>query len=149
MELKDIARGVPEEIWTVFEPILPPVIWCGNGRPPKGNRECFHALLYVLVSGIPWEMLPPGFPSYKTVQRRLKRWLERDAFRAAWRQLAERYERLHGINWDQVLLDGSKKPSKKRLCSESRPEGPSSRRNRGASLSAPSPAPGPTGGRCG
>ena len=113
MELKDIARGVPDEVWSVFEPILPPVIWCGNGRPPKGNRECFHALLYVLVSGIPWEMLPPGFPSYKTVRRRLKRWLERDAFRTAWRQLAQRYEQLHGINWDQVLLDGSKKPSKK------------------------------------
>jgi transposase len=113
MELQDIARGVPDEIRTVFEPILPPVIWCGNGRPPEGNRECFHALLYVLVSGIPWEMLPPGFPSYKTVRRRLKRWLERDAFRTAWRRLAERYERLHGINRDQVLLDGSKKPSKK------------------------------------
>jgi transposase len=113
MELKDITRGVPEEIWTVFEPILPPVVWCGNGRPPKGNRECFHALLYVLVSGIPWEMLPRGFPSYKTVQRRLKRWLQRDTFRTAWRQLAERYEQLHGINWDQVLIDGSKKPSKK------------------------------------
>ena len=113
MELKDITRGVPEEIWTVFEPILPPVVWCGNGRPPKGNRECFHALLSVLVSGIPWEMLPVGFPSYKTVQRRLKRWLERDAFRAAWRQLAQRYEQLQGINWDQVLIDGSKKPSTK------------------------------------
>ena len=113
MELKDITRGVPEEIWTVFEPILPPVVWCGNGRPPKGNRECFHALLSVLVSGIPWEMLPVGFPSYKTVQRRLKRWLERDAFRAAWRQLAQRYEQLQGITWDQVLIDGSKKPSKK------------------------------------
>jgi transposase len=113
MELKDIARGVPAEIWTVFEPILPPVVWCGNGRPPEGNRECFHALLYVLVSGIPWEMLPRSFPSYKTVQRRLQRWLERDAFRTAWRPLARRYEQMRGINWDQVLLDGSKKPSKK------------------------------------
>ena len=113
MELKDITRGVPEEIWTVFEPILPPVVWCGNGRPPKGNRECFHALLSVLVSGIPWEMLPVGFPWYKTVPRRLKRWLERDAFRAAWRQLAQRYEQLQGITWDQVLIDGSKKPSTK------------------------------------
>lgn len=113
MQLKDIARRLPGEIWAVFEPILPPVIWCGVGRPPKGNRECFHALLYVLASGIPWEMLPLGFPSSKTVQRRLKRWLERDAFHTAWRQLAERYERLNGINWDQVLLDGSKKPSKK------------------------------------
>ena len=113
MELKDIARGVPEEIWTVFEPILPPVVWCGNGRPPKSNRECFHALLYVLVGGISWELLPRGFPSYKTVQRRLKRWRERAAFGTAWRQLAQRYQRLQGINWDQVLIDGSKKPSKK------------------------------------
>ena len=113
MQLKDIARRLPEEIWAVFEPILPPVVWCGNGRPPKSNRECFHALLYVLVSGIPWEMLPLGFPSYKTVGRRLTRWLDEAAFHLAWRQLAERYEALHGVNWDQVLLDGSKKPSKK------------------------------------
>ena len=113
MELKDIARELPEEIWTVFEPILPPVVWCGNGRPPKGNRECFHALLYVLVGGISWELLPRGFPWSQTVPRRLKRWLQRDAFRTAWRQLAQRYEQLRGINWDQVLLDGSKKPSKK------------------------------------
>ena len=113
MQLKDVARHLPEEIWSAFEPLLPPVVWCGVGRPPKGNRVCFHALLYVLVGGIPWEMLPPCFPSYKTIQRRLRRWLERDAFLSAWRQLAERYERLNGINWDQVLLDGSKKPSKK------------------------------------
>ena len=113
MQLTAIARRLPEEVGTIFELILPPVVWCGNGRPPKGNRECFHALLYVLVSGLSWEMLPRGFPWDKTVRRRLKRWLERDAFRTAWRQLAERYERLHGINWDQILLDGSKKPSKR------------------------------------
>jgi transposase len=39
--------------------------------------------------------------------------LAQDAFRTAWRQLAQRYERLHGINWDKILLDGSKKPAKK------------------------------------
>ena len=39
MALKDIARELPEEIWAVFEPILPRVIWCGNGRPPKGNAN--------------------------------------------------------------------------------------------------------------
>src|SRR4051794_20204613 len=113
MQLKDIARRLPDEIWTAFEPVLPPVVWCGDGRPPKGNRECLHALLYVLISGISWELLPPCLPSYKTVQRRLKRWLERDAFRTAWRRLAGRYERLNGIDWDQVLIDGSKKPSRK------------------------------------
>jgi transposase len=113
MQLTDFVRGVPDPIWSVFEPILPPVVWQGNGRKPKGNRECLHALLYLLAAGIAWEMMPPCFPSYKTVQRRLKVWLELDLFHQAWQQLAQRYEQLHGINWDQILLDGSKKPSKK------------------------------------
>lgn len=113
MQLKDLARRLPDDIWAIFEPLLPAKVWVGNGRPPATNRECLHALLYVLASGISWEMLPWCFPSAKTIQRRLKDWLRRDAFLTGWQQLAERYERLHGINWDQVLLDGSKKPSKK------------------------------------
>jgi len=113
MQLTDFVRGVPDDIWSTFDPILPAVVWKGNGRKPKDNRQCFHALLYVLAAGIAWEMLPLGFPSYKTVQRRLKVWLTSDLFHRAWQQLAQRYERLHGINWDQILLDGSKKPSKK------------------------------------
>jgi transposase len=113
MKLTDFVTDVPEDVWGVFEPILPPTVWKGVGCKPYSNRECLHALLYVLIAGIGWELLPPGFPSYKTVQRRLRRWLALDCFHTAWARLAERYVRLHGINWDQVLLDGSKKPSKK------------------------------------
>ena len=113
MRLTDFAREVPEEVWALFAPILPPVVWCGNGCPPYDNRECLHAVLYVLVTGIGWQMLPTGFPSYKTVQRRLKVWLAQDAFRRAWGELAQRYQTRYGINWDEVLLDGSKKPAKK------------------------------------
>lgn len=113
MELKELARRLPDDIWAEFEPVLPKTAWQGNGRPPATDRDCLHALLYVLASGVAWEMLPWCFPSYKTVQRRLAVWLAADAFHAARRRLAERYQRLHGINWDQVLLDGSKKPSKK------------------------------------
>ena len=113
MQLTDFARQLPQEVWELFAPLRPPVVWCGKGRPPARNDDCLHALFYVLVSGIAWRMLPRGFPSYKTVQRRLTVWLERDTFRTAWQQLAQRYEALQGINWDQLLLDGSKKPSKK------------------------------------
>ena len=113
MQLKDFVRGVPDDVWAVFEPLLPPAAWKGNGRKPKGNRECLHALLYVLASGVAWQMLPVCFPSAKTVKRRLKAWLRLDAFHDGWKQLAQRYRQLHGINWDQVLMDGSKKPSKK------------------------------------
>lgn len=113
MELTDFAKQLPDEVWQVFEPILPPVVWCGVGRKPIGNRRCLHALIYVLITGMAWKMLAASFPSYKTIQRRLKRWLEQDCFFTAWEQLATRYERLRGINWDQILLDGSKKPAKK------------------------------------
>ena len=104
---------MPQDVGALFAPSLPPVGWCGNGGPPYDNRECLHAVLYVLVTGIGWRMLPSGFPSYKTVQRRLKVWLQQDAFRRAWQQLAQRYDALQGINWDEVLLDGAKKPAKK------------------------------------
>ncbi len=113
MKLTDFVREIPDDVWAVFEPLLPPVVWCGNGRKPKGNRDGLHGLFYLLITGIGWEMLPTCFPSYKTIQRRLKRWLELDCFLTAWQGLAQRYERLRGINWDKVLLDGSKKPSKK------------------------------------
>jgi transposase len=113
MQLTDFVRGVPDDIWAVFEPLLPAVVWKGNGRKPYSNRQCLHALLYVLAAGIAWEMMPLCFPSSKTVQRRLKVWLRLDLFHQAWQQLARRYEQLQGINWDQILLDGSKKPSQK------------------------------------
>jgi len=58
-------------------------------------------------------MLPAEFPSSKTVQRRLKVGLALNVFHHAWRQWAERYQTWQGINWDQVLLDGSKKSAKK------------------------------------
>jgi hypothetical protein len=58
-------------------------------------------------------MLPVGFPSYKTVQRRLRLWSALDLFQQTWQRLAERYQALQGINRDQVLLGGSKKPAKK------------------------------------
>lgn len=84
MELKDIARKLPEEIWEVFKPLLPKVVWVGNGRPPCSNRDCLHGVLYVLVTGIPWEMMPKGFPSYKTCLSRFKAWLRLGVFQKAW-----------------------------------------------------------------
>jgi hypothetical protein len=38
MQLTDFARKVPEDVWTLFEPILPPVVWCGNGCPPYDRQ---------------------------------------------------------------------------------------------------------------
>jgi transposase len=108
-----LARHLPDELWKAFEPVLPPVIWCGNGRPPRDNRSCLHATIYVLASGIPWKMMPACFPSYKTVRKRFQQWLDCGAFLAVWMQCAERYELERGINFDQLSLDGARKAAKK------------------------------------
>src|ERR1700754_3403444 len=91
------------------EPTPPPVVWSGEGRPPASNHACLHGLIYVLITGIGWEYVPPCSPCGRTIKARLDRWLQLDAFRVAWQGLAERYAELHGINWDKVLLDGSRK----------------------------------------
>jgi transposase len=113
MTLESLARRLPDEVWAAFEPVLPPKVWCGNGRPPCANRDCLHAVFYVGISGIGWKILPPCFPCYKTVQGRLETWLEADAFRQVWSACVARYDLLRGINFDQLSIDGSRKPAKK------------------------------------
>jgi transposase len=113
MKLAKLALRLPDEVWALFEPILPPVVYAGTGRKPCSNHACLQGLLYVLITGIGWEYVPPCFPCADTIQQRLRLWLTHDCFHQAWQQMAQRYEQLHGINWDKVLLDGSKKPAKK------------------------------------
>jgi hypothetical protein len=113
VRLHTIARRLPDELRAVFEPVLPPVVWSGEGRPPASTHRCLHGLLYAPITGIGWGSVPPCFPCGRTLKERLKLWLAHDSSRAAWQQLARRYEQLHGINWDKVLLDGPKKPAKK------------------------------------
>ncbi|EWY41582.1 transposase [Skermanella stibiiresistens SB22] len=50
---------VSDELWAVVAPLLPsrPPRPKG-GRPPVDDRAALTGILFVLRSGIPWEMLP-------------------------------------------------------------------------------------------
>lgn len=50
---------VSDELWALIAPLLPlerpkPK----GGRPPIADRAVLTGILFVLKSGIPWEMLP-------------------------------------------------------------------------------------------
>src|SRR5918995_4009221 len=68
---------VTDELWTVVEPLLPeqPPKPKG-GRPRVNDRAALTGILFVLKTGIPWEMLPQemGCGSGMTCWRRLAEW---------------------------------------------------------------------------
>src|SRR5215216_3745088 len=85
---------LPDDLWVVIEPLLPaePPKPKG-GRPRVPDRAALTGILFVLKSGIPWEMLPPelGCGSGMTCWRRLKGWHEAGVWSALHKALLERH----------------------------------------------------------
>jgi transposase len=68
---------LPDELWTEVEPLLPkhPPQPKG-GRPPADDRLCLRGLIFILRSGMAYQMLPTDVfgISGSTCWRRLKDW---------------------------------------------------------------------------
>ena len=68
---------LPDELWAVVEPLLPPEPpKPKGGRPRVPDRAALTGILFVLRSGTPWELLPQemGCGSGMTCWRRLRDW---------------------------------------------------------------------------
>ena len=65
---------VPDELWTIIEPLLPQeALEPNGGRPRVPDRAAFAGIIYALRSGSPWLMLPKEFGcSGVTCWRRLR-----------------------------------------------------------------------------
>ena len=105
-----------DELWEFVEPLLPeePPKPKG-GRPRLDDRAALTGILFVLKSGIPWEMLPQemGCGSGVTCWRRLKEWQEAGVWE---RLLSVLLDRLGGddqIVWERASLDSAIIPAKR------------------------------------
>ncbi len=80
-------RLVTDQLWETIEPLLPeePPKTKG-GRPRVSDRGALTGIVFVLKSGIPWEMLPQemGCGSGSTCWRRLRGW---EKAGVVWREL--------------------------------------------------------------
>lgn len=107
---------LPDELWAIVEPLLPAEApKPKGGRPPIPNRAALTGILFVLRSGIPWEMLPKemGCGSGMTCWRRLRDWQKTGVWDRLHRALLDRLGQAELIDWSRAALDTSAVPAKK------------------------------------
>src|ERR687890_702596 len=96
---------VSDELWEIIEPLLPeePSKPKG-GRPRLDDRAALAGIVFVLKSGIPWEMLPKemGCGSGSTCWRRLRDWQEAGAWEEPHGALLDRLGEADRIDWERA-----------------------------------------------
>jgi transposase len=103
---------VPEELWKEIEPLLPslkPRRFRYPGRKPMDRRRALMGILYVLRSGIPWEMLPQelGCGSAMSCWRYLRRWQNEGVWQKIHEVLLARLRGADKIDFSRAVLDSS------------------------------------------
>ncbi|SHM13371.1 IS5/IS1182 family transposase, partial [Hymenobacter psychrotolerans] len=95
---------VSDELWDMVEPLLPPVPpRPKGGRPRVDDRAALTGILFVLRSGIPWEMLPAemGCGSGMTCWRRLRDWHEAGVWQRLHQVLLDRLGQAGQLDWSR------------------------------------------------
>ena len=73
MDSKHYDSDLTDKEYAVLEPLLPRPK--GRGRPRSVVlHEILNAIFYILRGGVPWRMLPVGFPPWKTVFHYFRQW---------------------------------------------------------------------------
>jgi transposase len=107
---------VSDELWTIVEPLVPKELpKPKGGRPRMPDRACLTGIIFVLKSGIPWEMLPPelGCGTGMTCWRRLRDWQEAGVWDRLHRALLDRLGEADQIDWERGCLDSASVPAKR------------------------------------
>lgn len=101
---------VPDELWTEIAPLLPkePPKPKG-GRPRVPDRDCLSGIIFVLRSGIPWDLLPAEFGcgSGVTCWRRLAEWTALGIWDQVHHRLLNNLGRLGAIDWSRAVVDSA------------------------------------------
>jgi transposase len=107
---------VPDDLWAVIESLLPPERpKPKGGRPPIPNRAALIGILFVLKSGLPWEMLPQemGCGSGMTCWRRRRDWHVAGVWNRLHRVLLDRLGWAHAIDWSRACVDSTSVSAKR------------------------------------
>lgn len=116
---------ISDELWKVIEPLLPREAAKPNGgRPRVADRAALTGILFVLKSGIAWELLPQemGCGSGVTCWRRLRDWQEAGVWHRLHRLMLDKLGEAEQLDWERASVDcfslpapgGAKRPGRTR-----------------------------------
>ncbi len=104
-----VDRLVPDELWALVAPLLPPAPRYGRRRVVP-DRNCFAALVFMCRTSTPWALLPAnelGCGSATTAWRRLEEWERAGVFDRLSLVLLDRLGEAGRIDLDRVSVDSA------------------------------------------
>jgi transposase len=106
-----VRELVPDALWERVAPLLPVAKkkQHGRGRPRADDRAALEAIVFVLRTGIPWEMLPTkqfGL-SGMTAWRRLEEWIRTEVFERLQCELLNELGQRGQVDMRRASLDSS------------------------------------------
>jgi transposase len=110
---KDMAKPIlDDELWALIEPLLPPPKLRRTrypGRKPLNNRAVLTGILFVLQTGLRWDLLPRemGCGSGMSCWRRLRDWQAAGVWEQLHEVLLARLRAADQIDWSRVIVDSS------------------------------------------
>lgn len=100
-----------DELWTIIEPLIPAKVrrFKHPGRKRVPDRACLTGILFVLLTGIQWEMLPQemGCGCGMTCWRRLAEWQAAGVWRKVHEILLAKLNAAERIDWSRAVVDSS------------------------------------------
>jgi transposase len=101
-----VTTLISDDLWNLIAPLLPPLAKPKGGRPRVPDRACLRGIVFVLRSGIPWEMLPKELGcSGMTCWRRLRDWQDAGIWGLIHFVLLDWLSRYSRIDWSRALVD--------------------------------------------
>lgn len=102
---------VTDDLWELIEPHIPdrPRRKRNPGRKALPDRACLTGILFVLMSGIPWEMLPQEMNcgSGMTCWRRLRDWKQAGVWEKVHRILLDQLRAADQIDFSRAVVDSA------------------------------------------
>jgi transposase len=102
------SQLVDDGLWELVKPLLPDHTPQRIGRPRVSDRTALAAIVFVLVTGVPWRMVPRQIGcSGVTAWRRLREWQRAGVWERVHRELLRRLNAVGRIDWSRGLVDSS------------------------------------------